>query len=336
LAPEIVDIRQFDARDFEPLLAAEARAWGEALRWDYTPSAQLISSCLAEKRLSGYALLNERRIAGYSFFVYEGGKGLVGDLFVEGGGARREHALLLLECILETLTATPGIERIEAQLPHFGAEELEACFRAHNFGVYIRRFMVLQLADRHGKRFGVDGQSAHASPEPAMEPEALGADFIVGPWERKHDHAVAQLLCTTYRRHVDAVINDQYASIEGTTRLIENIVHLRGCGEHIPRASLVAFHRPTRRLAAVVALTAVRPGTGHIPQVAVGGPFQAKGLGSALIEISFREAEAQGYHEVSLTVTDLNRGAVRLYQQLGFETLRTFGAFVWNRQPARG
>ncbi|HEV2178026.1 MAG TPA: GNAT family N-acetyltransferase [Candidatus Sulfopaludibacter sp.] len=317
MTPEIVDIRRFDARDFKPLLAAEALAWAEAMRWDYTPSAQLISSCLEEKRLSGYALLDGRRITGYSFFVYEGEKGLVGDLFVDGngGGLRREHALLLLESTLETMVATPGIGRIEAQLPHFGAEELEACFRARDFEVYLRRFMVLRLRDRPGKQ------------APAVRTE----DFIIEPWQRKHDPAVAQLLCATYRQHVDAVINDQYASIEGVTRLIENIVHLRGCGEHIPRASLVAFHRPTRRLAAVVALTAVRPGTGHIPQVAVAIAFQAKGLGSALMEIAFREAEAQGYHEVSLTVTDLNRGAVRLYERLGFETLRTFGAFVWNR-----
>ena len=325
LPPEIVDIRQFDATDFAPLLAAEACAWAERLRWDYSPSARLISSCLAEKRLSGYALLEGRRIAGYSFFVYEGEKGLVGDLFVEGDGARREQALVLLECTLETLEATPGIKRIEAQLPHFGAEDLESCFRAHNFGVYLRRFMVLPLAGRRGNQLLPNGLEA---------PGALGADFTVEPWERKHDRAIAQMLYSTYRHHVDATINDQYASLEGTTRLIENIVQLRGCGEHIPRASLVAFHRANRRLAAVVALTAVRPGTGHIPQVAVGAEFQARGLGSALMEMAFREAERQGYREVSLTVTDLNRGAVRLYERLGFDTLRTFGAFVWNRGRA--
>jgi ribosomal protein S18 acetylase RimI-like enzyme len=82
----------------------------------------------------------------------------------------------------------------------------------------------------------------------------------------------------------------------------------------------------------VLAVTAVRPRTAHIPQVAVAGEFQGAGLGAVMMERSFQELAAQGYEEVSLTVTDLNAGAVRLYEHLGFETFRTFGAFVWDRR----
>jgi ribosomal protein S18 acetylase RimI-like enzyme len=47
------------------------------------------------------------------------------------------------------------------------------------------------------------------------------------------------------------------------------------------------------------------------------------------MEMSFQEAARHGYEEITLTVTDLNAGAVRFYDRLGFQTLRTFGAFVW-------
>jgi ribosomal protein S18 acetylase RimI-like enzyme len=157
------------------------------------------------------------------------------------------------------------------------------------------------------------------------------ADFLLQPWERKHDREAAQLLYCAYRNHVDTAINDQYGSAAGTARLIENIVQHSGCGEYLAQASRVAVHSSTQQLAGVLALTAVGPRNAHIPQVAVAAQFQGSGLGTTLLESSFRELTQQGHHEVSLTVTDLNAGAVRLYQRLGFETFRPFGAFVWSR-----
>ncbi len=78
-------------------------------------------------------------------------------------------------------------------------------------------------------------------------------------------------------------------------------------------------------------MTTVRPRTAHIPQVAVANDFQGSGLGTAMMETAFQDLARQGFEEVSLTVTDSNAGAVRLYERMGFETFRTFGAFVWER-----
>ena len=50
-----------------------------------------------------------------------------------------------------------------------------------------------------------------------------------------------------------------------------------------------------------------------------------------MLETCFHELGQRGFEEVSLTVTGMNVGAVRLYERLGFETFRGFGAFVWNR-----
>jgi ribosomal protein S18 acetylase RimI-like enzyme len=327
LAIEIVDLRQFDAGNFTALLAAESEAWGANLRWDYAVSARLIAACLNEKRLAGYALVDDGRICGYSFFLYEGEKGLIGDLFVERGGEARVRALLLLEHVLETLMATPGIRRIEAQLAHFSAQELEPAFAHRRFESFGRNFMLLPLTP-------VAYQGAPLPPWIANAPKTdqLVDTFCFEPWERRYDRPAASLVYHTYRGHVDAVINDQYCSTAGAARLIENIVQLRGCGEFIARASSVAIHRVTRKLAAVLALTAVRATTAHIPQIAVAPEFQGASLGSFMLRSAFEEVQRQGFNEVSLTVTDMNRGAVRLYERLGFETFHTFGAFVWQRR----
>ena len=69
------------------------------------------------KILPGYAAVERGSIVGYSFFVYEGSKGVVGDLFVS---PRRvdTHRIeaQMAEHVIETLQQSPGIHRVEAQL----------------------------------------------------------------------------------------------------------------------------------------------------------------------------------------------------------------------------
>jgi ribosomal protein S18 acetylase RimI-like enzyme len=327
LTCEILDIGQCEPHQFIPLLEAESRAWRENLCWDFTASAKLICNCLEEQRLAGYALVIENQIRGYCFFFCEGDKGLIGDLFAEPTATKIGQVRKLLEYTIAKLASTPGLRRIEAQLPHFSVEQLEPCFRARCFEAYRRRFMAVRLADptpepHPGRRRALESfLGAHPAP----------ADFSLELWQRKYDREAAQLLYCAYGHHVDTVVNDQYGSIVGTTRLIENIVHHGGCGEYLPRASLVAIHRSTQKLAGLLALTAIGHQSAHIPQLAVAGQFQRTGLATAMLHSGFKELARQGYRKVSLTVTDLNAGAVRLYERLGFETFRPFGAFVWTR-----
>lgn len=327
LTSEIIDIRQFDASQFLPLLQIESRVWSSGLRWDYASSVRLISSCLEEKRLQGFALVNNRQIKGYSFFFCEGQKGLIGNLFVEPDGSQLPQALILIQRVIETITRTPGIDRVETQLPHYVFDDLNPCFVTYGFQGYRRRFMAANLT-RHQRRPRIIGGAQIHPPEGN---EIFSGDFVMEPWERRHDRQAALLLHQSYKNHIDAVINDQYASDSGASRLIENIMHQRGCGEFLPKASQVAIHRASGKLAGVLALTSVRPRTAHIPQIAVATEFQGIGLGSEMLDFCFEDLRSRGFEEVSLTVTDLNVGAVRLYERVGFETFRTFGAFVWNR-----
>lgn len=325
---EVIDVRQFDSSQLAHLLDAEAQAWNLALRWDYASSRRVIANCLDEKRLSGYALRAGADLKGYSYFFYEGEKALIGNLFVEPAADRTECAGLLLRHVLETLLATPRLTRVETQLPHFTLEELEPFFRPRGFQAYLRCFMILSLARRKRIAYSLGVKKSADVVRPVVVPP----DFELLHWERRHHRAAAEMVASSYRHHIDAQINDQYASLAGSAHLVESIVEQHGCGELIPGASLVAIHQPTGRLAAALAVTTVRARTAHIPQIAAAPEFQGNGLGTALIETSLQELCRRDYEEVSLTVTDLNAGAVRLYQRLEFETFRTFGAFTWQRR----
>ncbi len=325
MGSRIVDVRQLRERQFQPLLQAESRAWLEDLHWDYGPSSGLISSYLEAKRLSGFAMLEGDLARGYCLYFREGSKGLIGSLFVAPGNPQPGCAIDLLRKSLDALFGYVDIRRIEAQLPHFSMDQIGPYFRSRAFQTYLRQFMTFRLAESPA------GGGSFASQPGSRWPALPRGDFIFEPWERKYDLDAAQLLHHVYRNHIDAAVNDQYCSVAGTTRLVESIVRHRGCGDYLQQASIVAIHASSRKLAGILGLTAVRPGTAHIPQIAVGAGYQGIGLGSAMLRAAFEKLARSGFAEVSLTVTTLNSRAVRLYERMGFRTFREFSAFVWNR-----
>ena len=78
---EILDLRHFSAASLRPLLEAEARLWSERLEWDYRASADLLLQYLDSRVLPGYVAVENGRIAGYLFCVYEERKAVIGDVF---------------------------------------------------------------------------------------------------------------------------------------------------------------------------------------------------------------------------------------------------------------
>jgi ribosomal protein S18 acetylase RimI-like enzyme len=317
---EIVNILDVEPAALRPLLEAESRAWETELHWDYSASSRLISTWLEERRLSGYTLRSDGKIRGFCFYFLEGPRAHIADLFIEPNQAELMYAKQLLDRVLRHLLTSPQTHRVEAQLPHFSFESLAPWFRIHCFEGYIREFMAVPLSTSNTAESIASETSSRSK-----------GDFEIAPWERCHDRQAAELLYHAYHHHVDAAINEQYASLAGVSRLLENVVYHHGCGEFLGQASFVAFHRPTRKLAGILGATRVRRETAHLPQIAVGVEFQGAGVGTALLRRGLNHLQCQGFREVSLTATSLNHGAIRLYQRLGFRTFRAFGAFVWQR-----
>src|ERR671924_2433892 len=147
---EILDLRHFSSADLRPLMEDEVRAWSRLLSWDYSGSAEMILRYVDSKILPGYAAIDRGRIFGYAFFVYEGNKGVIGDLFVAHGngnrasGQREVESRLLLH-VIETLQQSPGIHRVEAQLLVHETGIVARPFVEQGFHRYPRLFMVEPL-----------------------------------------------------------------------------------------------------------------------------------------------------------------------------------------------
>ena len=147
---EILDLRHFSSADLRSLLEEEVETWRNLLCWDYRSSADMILRYVDAKILPGYAAVERGSIIGYSFFVYEGSKGVVGDLFVSPrrGDARQVEAQMA-EHVIETLQQSPGIHRVEAQLLTHPTDDLAGVFSSAGFQRYRRLFLELQM--RHGE-----------------------------------------------------------------------------------------------------------------------------------------------------------------------------------------
>ena len=311
---EILDLRHFTSVDLRPLLEDEIRVWGELLCWDYSGSAEMILRYMDAKFLPGYAAVSRGKVFGYSFFVYESNKGVIGDLFVsegQNGVQRSEVETRLLTHVIETLQQSPGIHRIEAQLLAHQTGEAAQPFVSQGFGRYSRLFMVLPL-----------------SPTPIHE-KTLTPEIEIRRWTDQDYQATASVITAAYARHLDSEINDQYRTLSGSLRFLNNIVRFPGCGTFDPESSFVAMNRRTRAPVGVILCSRVRFDTGHVTQVCVLPEYRGYGLGKALLAASVRNLVHRKFLALSLTVTEANTPAVELYKRLGFQTKRVFDAFVW-------
>jgi ribosomal protein S18 acetylase RimI-like enzyme len=322
---DVLDLRQFRASHLETLLDAESREWHELLHWDYAPSAALIRQYVDARILPGYVLLDApaARAAplGYGFFIYEARKGMVGNLFVapEHRDAAHSRERLLLEHMIATMRASPGLDRIEAQLMPFPAGALEPVFLAHGFQRFRRVFLEFRL------------------PPPAAEaaPPAITrhGELRIEPWGSATFDDAARLIQLAYQNHVDSRINDQYRSFAGAVRFMHNIAHYPGCGTFDPSASYFARSAANgHRIEGMILASRVRADVAHITQICVLPERQRQGLGRALLLRCLAQLTRQRLAAATLTVTADNASALALYRQLGFAPLAEFDAFVWERR----
>ncbi len=308
--PQLFDLRQLRASDLAPLLAEETDAWAAALDWDFTRSAELVERFVDLRALNGAALVQNGEVVGYSYYVFEEQKGLIGDLYVRQAARTFEAELRLMESVLDGLMRA-RVDRIEAQL--MMAETLGEPLSAISpmISACERNFMMLDMDD------------ARIPPRPGRA--------YIDRWSEEYHDAAAQLIAAAYAGHIDSRINDQYRSVAGARKFLFNIVHYPGCGSFFRPASYAAFDTTTGRLCGICLASLVSTECGHITQVCVTPRAKGTGVGYDLLRHSLAAMKALGCRKTSLTVTACNYDAVRLYERIGFRTIRKFFAYVWER-----
>ena len=309
--PEIVDLRRLSTTELEPLLREECAVWREELDWDFEKSADLVRRFVDLRALNGSALVEGDHVTGYVYYVLEENKGLIGDLYVIRAFRTREREDWLLRAALEPMIASAPNERVECQLMMLGQghgqrppyPEFVTTFERNFMRVNLRK---ATLREGHPRR-----------------------PIFVERWSDQYQDAAAHLIAAAYDGHIDSRINDQYCSVDGARRFLYNIVQYPGCGSFYRPASYAAFEAESGRLCGISLASLVALDCGHITQICVSKSVRGTGVGYELLRRSLTTLRDAQCRSASLTVTAANLGAVQLYEQTGFETIRHFRAYVW-------
>jgi ribosomal protein S18 acetylase RimI-like enzyme len=316
---EILDLRHFSAASLRPLLEAEARLWSERLEWDYRPSANLLLQYLDSRVLPGYVAVENGRVAGYVFCVYEDHKGVIGDVFAipprHSDSTTTDIESKLLESLIELLQNSPGIDRIESQLLLHPHGELSHTFQAAGFSIHRRLFMHRDLLP----------------PLSAAKP-SLPPGFDMRPWREDDFNAASRLISAAYDGHLDSHINDQYRSATGSLRFLHNIVRFPGCGHFDSASSRVLLRHGSTEFAGLVLCSRVREDVAHITQLCIAREEREHGLGHLLIETCAANLKSQGFRALTLTVTAGNENAIALYHNADFRITHDFDAMLWEKR----
>ena len=311
----LVDLRNISGGDLRGILQEEVAAWRKALDWDLQPAADLVRRFVDMQALNGFALFEGERVVGYSYYVQDARKGLLGDLYVLEAHRTPEREFALLEATLEALWRFPGVHRVEAQLlllrsGLLSPRDVRRMPFANRFRPFARRFMEMPAAR-------------------AQElPDRAPAGVTVVPWTPAKQDEAGRLVAAAYRGHIDSDINNQYRSPDGARRFLNNIIQYPGCGTFFAPAACAATD-VRGALCGVSLASMIAAETGHITQICVAPPQQNSGVGYAMLRRSLQALAANGCRRVSLTVTSGNTGAIRLYERMGFVDRREFSALIW-------
>jgi ribosomal protein S18 acetylase RimI-like enzyme len=319
---EILDLRHFAATLLRPILDAEGELWKQRLHWDYRTSARLLMQYLDNHMLPGYAALEAEQVTGYVFCVYEETKAVIGDVFAVPSpldGTDSVHVVeeTLLRHLLELLLNSPQVERVESQLLLHPSGSHARVFQAADFQIYRRLFMVRNL------------KSSWRPPQ-----LNLPGGLELRAWSDDDLAPAARLIAEAYNGHPDSYINDQYRSVHGSMRFLNNIVRYSGCGTFSPQVSHVVLERSSREVVGLILGSRVSPQSGHITQVCVHPRYRRRGLARMLLSLAGYWFMRQGATEISLTVTEANAEAIELYVAEDYTCRHTFDAAVWQRQRA--
>ncbi|HME08309.1 MAG TPA: GNAT family N-acetyltransferase [Bryobacteraceae bacterium] len=310
--PQLMDLRQIGASAMQALLDEETATWERMLDWDFRPSASLVRRFVDMQALTGHVLAVQGRVVGYSYFVCEERKGLIGDLYVMEAFANVENETLLLGAILDDLVKTPSVRRVESQLMMLRNWPRMRIPYAPHARLFKRQYMELDLGHTAGLPSG-----------------RRSTPVAIDNWTERRQDEAATLIADAYRGHIDSEINDQYRSPAGARRFLLNIVQYPGCGSFFQPASFVALDPSTHRLCGLSLSSLVHADIGHITQICVSNAVKGHGVGYELMRHSLESLEKHACRKASLTVTSDNLEAIRLYEQLGFRRVRNFAALVW-------
>jgi GNAT superfamily N-acetyltransferase len=152
----------------------------------------------------------------------------------------------------------------------------------------------------------------------------LPVGYRLVPWHTSLTSVHAEVKYLSFQGGVDAQVFPCLGELEGCQRLMSEIKAKEG---FVPEATwLVEYigegiHRT--EYCATIQAVRIQKYKANVQNIGVLPEHRGRGLGTALIQTSMLGLQQVGITQVGLEVTAENHGAVKLYRQLGFRTVRT-------------
>src|SRR5262249_49494176 len=147
-------------------------------------------------------------------------------------------------------------------------------------------FMRLPLepyANGNGHTNGHTNGNGHKK-SPVVTPVLpLPPDLEMRRWSEDEFQGSAALITAAYRGHVDSELNDQYRTVAGSMRFLNNIVRFPGCGFFDPEASFVVRSRSSRAVVGLILCSLVKQDVGHVTQICLTPELRGQGIARSLL-----------------------------------------------------
>ena len=309
----LIDLDYLRGPDLEPVLEAQRANWLKRLAWDNRDATDEIRRLLDQRCLAGLAAVVGGCPVGYSYFMLQGSKAVVGEVFVLPAHRVPYLEGALLEMTVATAFQVSGVKRVEGQLTSLDAfPDMQIGVRG-DLQVYPRQLMIRESCEAL----------------PSAGPVDPGMRFL--PWTDSQLRPASELIAEAYAGHVDANVTEDYRSVSSAERFLQQTINRGSRGRFLPEASLVARQASSPTLRGICLGRMVGASVGHLTQLCVAPDWRGFGIGSELLRRAVDGFRRAGCDAVSLTVTASNERAVQLYARAGFRTLASFPAFVWTR-----
>ncbi len=148
--------------------------------------------------------------------------------------------------------------------------------------------------------------------------------FEFHPWHFRLLNAHAEAKYRSFRNELDSNVFPCLGNSDGCLRLMKEISCRQG---FVPESTWLATfeNRETGRVENCGTVQGIceKVDVGSIQNIGIVQGQRGKGIGSLIVKHSLRGFQTAGIKFVTLEVTAQNTGACRLYERLGFRTLRT-------------
>ena len=152
----------------------------------------------------------------------------------------------------------------------------------------------------------------------------LPLDYRLVPWSSSLLLAHAEMKYLSFRYEVDSEVFPCLGELEGCERLMSEIEAKEG---FLPEATWLAEYIGARQdqseYCGTIQAVQTQKNKASIQNIGVVPFHRGRGIGTALILASLLGLQYRGIERACLEVTAENEGAVKLYRQLGFRTVRT-------------